>query len=149
MANKMTNINNQGFTMLEIMIALVFLSVGLLGIAGLHHATISGNQTANYVTRAVNLAEDKIEELKRLDFSDSALSDTDSVDTDVGNDIKANPALFTNPDHANDSPDSGLIRVWNVADSTPSSGLKTVTVIVGWELKRWHYIALTTIIRNG
>lgn len=145
----MVNKKNTGFTILEVMIALVFLAVGLLGIAGLHHASISGNKSANSITMAVNLAEDKLEELKRLDFSDMALSDTDGDKGDVGTDILANSSLFTNPDHANDSPVSALIRVWNVADSTPASGLKTVTVIVGWEEKRWHYITLTTLIRNG
>jgi type IV pilus assembly protein PilV len=149
MINKMTKRKNDtGFTILEVMAALTFLAIGLLGIAGLHHASIFGNQSANYMTRAVNLAEDKIEELKRLDFSDIALADTDSIDTDVGTDIKSNPSLFTVPDHTNDSPDPGLIRVWNVADSTPAIGLKTVTVIVGWQVKRWHYVTLTTFIRN-
>ncbi|MGA1863738.1 MAG: type IV pilus modification PilV family protein [bacterium] len=148
MVQIMINKNNTGFTILEVMAALVFLAVGLLGIAGLHHASIFGNQSANYMTRAVNLAEDKLEELKRLDFADPELADTDGIDTDVGTDIKANPILFTDPDHLNDSPDSGLIRVWNVADSTPAIGLKTVTVIVGWQVKRWHYVALSTYIRN-
>ena len=142
------NKNNTGFTILEVMAALVFLAIGLLGIAGLHHASIFGNQSANYMTRAVNLAEDKLEELKRLDFSDPELADTDGIDTDIGTDIKSNVTLFTNPDHTDDSPDPGLIRVWNVADSTPAIGLKTVTVIVGWQVKRWHYIALSTYIRN-
>jgi type IV pilus assembly protein PilV len=148
MVDKMINRNNTGFTILEVMAALTFLAIGLLGIAGLHHAAIFGNQSANYMTRAVNLAEDKIEELKRLDFADPALADTDGIDTDVETDIKSNPTLFTNPDHANDSPDPGLIRVWNVADSTPAIGLKTVTVIIGWQVKRWHYVTLTTFIRN-
>ena len=140
---------NGGFTILEVMIALVFLSVGLLGIAGLHFATISGNQSAHKITVAVNLAEDKIEELKGLDFADEDLEDTDTVKTDVGTNISANPTLFSDPDHGNDSPDPAFVRVWNVADSTPAVGLKTVTVIVGWEQSRWHYVALTTLIRNG
>lgn len=131
------------------MVAMVFLAVGLLGITGLHFATISGNQSASHITLAVNLAEDKIEGLKRVDFSDAALSDTDGIKTDVGTNIRGNPDLFTSPDHGDDSPVSGFVRVWNVADATPAIGLKTVTVIVGWEQKRWHYIALTTIIRNG
>ena len=139
---------HKGFTILEVMVAMVFLAVGLLGIAGLHLATISGNHSASHITLAVNLAEDKIEELKRLEFSDAALSDTDSIKTDVGTNIRGNPTLFTNPDHGDDSPVSGLVRVWNVADATPAIGLKTVTVIVGWEQKKWHYIALTTLIRN-
>ena len=143
------NNDHKGFTILEVMIALVFLAVGLLGIAGLHYATISGNQSAHKLTVAVNLIEDKIEELKGLDFSDTALSDTDSVKTDVGTEITSNPTLFTSPDHGPETPVPGFERVWNVADSTPAAGLKTVTVIVGWEQKRWHYVALSTIIRNG
>ena len=139
---------NRGFTILEVMVALVFLAVGLLGIAGLHLATISGNHSASHITMAVNLAEDKIEELKRLEFADPALSDTDSVKTDVGTNIRGNTTLFTNPDHGDDSPVSGMVRVWNVADATPAIGLKTVTVIVGWEQQSWHYVALTTIIRK-
>ncbi len=95
MVKKMTNRNDKGFTILEVMAALTFLAIGLLGIAGLHHAAIFGNQSASYMTRAVNLAEDKIEELKRLDFSNPALADTDGIDTDVGTDIKSNPSLFT------------------------------------------------------
>ena len=143
------HIKNRGFTIVEVMVALVFLTVGLLGIAGLHLATISGNHSASHITLAVNLAEDKIEELKTLGFADSALSDTDSIKTDVGTNIRGNPTLFTSPDHGDDSPVQGLVRVWNVADATPAIGLKTVTVIVGWQQQSWHYIALTTIIRNG
>ncbi|MGA1790805.1 MAG: type IV pilus modification PilV family protein [bacterium] len=143
------HLKNKGFTILEVMVALVFLAVGLLGIAGLHFATISGNHSASHITMAVNLAEDKIEELKRLGFADTALADTDSIKTDVGTNVRGNPLLFTSPDHGDDSPASGFVRVWNVADATPAIGLKTITVIVGWEQQKWHYIALTTIIRNG
>ncbi|MGA1796334.1 MAG: type IV pilus modification PilV family protein [bacterium] len=144
----MTMTRHAGFTIIEVMVAMVFLAVGLLGIAGLHYATIAGNKAANYATLAVNLAEDKLEELKRLTYKDGDLADTDNNKNDISTEIKQNPSLFTNPDHANDSPDSRLIRVWNVANDTPAARLKTVTVIVGWEDTRWHYIALTTIIRN-
>lgn len=127
---------------------MAILTIGILGICGLHLAALSGNKTANRITFAVTLAEEKIEELKRLGYANSELSDTDGVKTDVEIDIKQNPTLFTDPDHGNDSPVTGLIRVWNVANDTPSSGLKTVTVIVGWEEKRWHYFPITTIIRS-
>jgi len=137
-----------GFTIIEVMVAMVFLAVGLIGIAGLHYATIAGNRSANHATLAVTLAEDKIEELKRLAYGHADLADTDNNKNDIDADIKQNPSLFTNPDHDNDSPDPRMIRVWNVANDTPAPRLKTVTVIVGWEDNRWHYIALTTLIRN-
>jgi len=138
----------EGFTIIEVMIAMVFLAVGLLGIAGLHYASIAGNRSASYVTLAVNLAEAKIEELRRLAYTHADLTDTDNNKNDISTDIKSNPSLFTNPDHGNDSPDPRVIRVWNVANDTPAAKLKTVTVIVGWQDTRWHYVSLTTLIRN-
>ncbi|MBN2374366.1 prepilin-type N-terminal cleavage/methylation domain-containing protein [bacterium] len=137
-----------GFTFIELLTSMVILVIGILGICGLHYAALSGNKTANQITLAVTLAEQKIEELKRLGYANSELSDTDGVKTDVDINIKQNPALFTDPDHGNDSPVPGMTRVWNIADDTPSPGLKTLTVIVGWEEKRWHYMPTTTIIRS-
>jgi len=61
---------HKGFTILEVMVAMVFLAVGLLGIAGLHFATISGNHSASHITMAVNLAEDKIEEFAKSEHFD-------------------------------------------------------------------------------
>lgn len=46
----------QGFSLLEVMIAVVVLSVGLLGLAALQGYTIRNNQSANYRTHATNLA---------------------------------------------------------------------------------------------
>ena len=137
---------DRGFTLVEVLISLAFLVIGILGIAGLQKATMDGNKLANRITLAVTMAEDKIEELKRLGFSDTQLTDTEGVTSDIDTHIDQEPTLFTNPDHSNDSPLSEVQRVWNVADNVPASGLKTVTVIVGWQDNRWHYITLSTII---
>ena len=45
-----------GFTLLEVMIAVLVLSLGLLGLAGLQAYSMRNNQSANYRTQATNLA---------------------------------------------------------------------------------------------
>jgi type IV pilus assembly protein PilV len=48
----------RGFTLVEAMVALVVLSIGLLGIAALYIETLRANRTALYRTVAINLATD-------------------------------------------------------------------------------------------
>lgn len=47
---------SRGFTLLEVMIAVLVLSLGLLGLAGLQVYSMRNNQSANYRTQATNLA---------------------------------------------------------------------------------------------
>ena len=48
----------RGFTLIEAMVALIVLSVGLLGIAALYGQTLRASRTSLYRTEAVNLAAD-------------------------------------------------------------------------------------------
>jgi prepilin-type N-terminal cleavage/methylation domain-containing protein len=50
--------DESGFTMVEVMVALVVLAVGLLGIAALLLKSLQSGRTATYRTQAVNLAAD-------------------------------------------------------------------------------------------
>lgn len=47
---------SRGFTLLEVMIAVLVLSIGLLGLAALQTYAMGNNQAANYRTQATNLA---------------------------------------------------------------------------------------------
>jgi len=49
---------NHGFTLVEAMVALIVLSVGLLGIAALYVETLRANRTSLFRTQAVNMATD-------------------------------------------------------------------------------------------
>jgi type IV pilus assembly protein PilV len=49
---------NRGFTMVEVLVALVVLAVGMLGIAGLYVITLRSGGSAIYRMQAVNLATD-------------------------------------------------------------------------------------------
>ena len=53
-----------GFTLLEIMVAIVVLSLGLLGLAGLQAASLRNNQTAYYRSIATQQAYDIADRLR-------------------------------------------------------------------------------------
>jgi type IV pilus assembly protein PilV len=53
-----------GFTIVEVLVALVVLSVGMLGIAGLYVVTLQSGGTAIYRTQAVNLAADMADRIR-------------------------------------------------------------------------------------
>ena len=148
--------NEKGFTLLEILIAITILSVGLLALAEMTVYVIRSNAAGNKITRATVLAQDKLEYLRNLSYTNAQLDDTDSNTADVSTDIHSNTTLFTSPDHSDGYPNDATgqtitislspQRVWNVAADTPASGMKTVTVIVGWKDSINHFVALSTII---
>lgn len=54
----------RGFTLVESLVALVVLSIGLLGIAALYLDSLRASRTALYRTQAVNLASDIAERIR-------------------------------------------------------------------------------------
>lgn len=107
--------NQKGFTLLELLIALVILAVGLLGLAGLHIAAIKGNVNGFKLSTASAIAQERIEELKALDPSSAALS--------AGN-------------HANDGSVTvqGVTynRNYTIQDNTPVTGTSTILFTISW-----------------
>lgn len=155
-----------GFTLLEILVAVVFVSIGFLGLASTVISVIKGNNISGDMTTAVVMAQEKLEELRNKNFNmgadfaigggddtiDAELTD-DGVAGDVGTDVQGYSSLFTGPDHSDAGFTGSLTntpqRVWNIADNTPAAGMKTVTVIVGWKDVNEHFVALTTAIEGS
>jgi len=54
----------RGFSLLEAMVALVVLSVGMIGIAALHGHSLSAARTAHLRTQAVNLVSDMADRIR-------------------------------------------------------------------------------------
>ncbi|CAN5285522.1 type IV pilus modification protein PilV [soil metagenome] len=54
----------RGFTLIEALVALVVLSIGMLGIAALYVESLSAGRTAIYRTQAVNLAADMADRIR-------------------------------------------------------------------------------------
>jgi type IV pilus assembly protein PilV len=53
-----------GFTMIEVLVALVVLSIGLLGVAALQMVGLRGNLSASFRTQASYLADDIIDRMR-------------------------------------------------------------------------------------
>jgi type IV pilus assembly protein PilV len=58
------SVTSRGFTLVEVMVALVVLSIGLLGIAGLYAVTLRSSGGAIYRMQAVNLASDMADRVR-------------------------------------------------------------------------------------
>ena len=71
-----------GFTILEVMIAISILAIGLLAVFSGQTMAIQRNNTANRLTEAMTLAQDKAEELLALPYDD--VDATGSPVTDPG-----------------------------------------------------------------
>ena len=63
----------RGYTFLELLIGVLVLSVGLLAIGRLQIASVRGNAFSHHMTQATYIAQDRLEFLKNLPFSDSRL----------------------------------------------------------------------------
>lgn len=135
--------DEKGFTLIEILIAIVILGIAFMGLANLQISCINGNSHSCCLTKAVILAQDKMEELKNLNRNHPDLADTypgnnhdlrqsiDSQDCDHREDSIHLKGESSETVH--DLNDGSYTRIWNVADNTPFPGRKTVVVIVTWE----------------
>jgi type IV pilus assembly protein PilV len=111
----------QGFTMIEILVAISLLLVGLLAVGQMQVMTMVTNSTANQRTTAITLAQDQMEILRTRPYA--------NVET---------PPL---------SNTSGIYtRSWIVETNTPAINMKRVTITVSWQGKQ---VQLQSIIAAG
>jgi type IV pilus assembly protein PilV len=101
--------DSSGFTLIEVMIAILVIVVGLLGVAGVATMVINGNTLAKEMTVATTLAQDKIEELKNTSYPNLGSS--------------------------SDTQDSIYTRTWTVTADSPAGGMKTIQVAVQFSWK--------------
>jgi len=117
--------NEGGFTLVEVMIAILLLLVGLLGVAGVAATIIQANAFSRQVTTATTLAEERMEALKNTPYASLA----GGADT---------PAQFP-----------GFSRTWQVIPDSPITDTSTVLVIVSFTWKgQTRNVQLQTIFRR-
>ena len=114
---------SKGFTLLEVLVALIILSFALLALAGLMVTTTKNNAVGNYVTEAATFAQDKLEELRALKWE---------------NLIDGN-----NTDQRGGSTGINYTRNWNVKTN---GSLKTITINVDWNDRTAHSINLVSVL---
>ncbi len=68
----------QGFSLIEVLIALVVFSVGILAVASMQITSTGGNAKARYISEATSWGVDKMEDLLNRSYDDAELNDTNS-----------------------------------------------------------------------
>jgi prepilin-type N-terminal cleavage/methylation domain-containing protein len=134
------SMNEKGFSLIELMIAVVVLGVALLALAQMQISALHTNFSARDMTVATTLAQDKIEELQGIVFDDPDLADTNPANNAAMTDPRItsfHPADHEDPNNpiSETGGTAGVrryTRLWNIADNTPLQGVKTVVAYVCW-----------------
>ena len=107
--------NEDGYTLIEVLIALTIFAVGLLAVAGMQTSAIRMNSTAVKLMYLSTLGMDKIEELSALPYGHPLLDSAGNPHLEVLNDYTIS---------------------WTVIDNHPVTNTKKITVTVTGQGKR-------------
>jgi len=116
---KESRINDRGYTLIEILIAVSIFSIGILVVAGMQIAAMSANSQASRSTALIVNAQDKLEKLIALPYDDPWL---EAAGNPPGTDTGGNTHQETTSE--------GYTISWDVIDDNPVSNVKRITVTV-------------------
>ena len=122
-----TIFKNQGFTIIELMVAMAVMAFGILGFMFMQGRATQGRTFSREMTRATIVAQSQVESLLSLDFNNGLLAagshptaGEDTTDGNVDNLLSKNLGGFI------------YQTSWIVASS---STLKSITVTTQWQIK--------------
>jgi type IV pilus assembly protein PilV len=109
-----------GFTLIEVFVAISLLAIALLGLCGASVMAMKGNSLSQMSTKATVMAKDKIEGLKNVNY--------------------------TQVTSGSDTPEANYTRQWTVTNDSPVTDTKTIAVTVSWIWQGLgHNVTLSTI----
>ena len=117
--------NNDGFTLLEVIVAIVVLTVALLGLAQMIMVSVEQYAFARWDTKATQVAQSKLENLKSL-FSgevETGVDDADLVTGDHGPEM----VTLAAPSSTWGEPSDFWVR-WQISDLTGGQKLIAINV---------------------
>ncbi|MEM4245089.1 MAG: prepilin-type N-terminal cleavage/methylation domain-containing protein [Candidatus Nanoarchaeia archaeon] len=115
--------NKKGFSLIEVMIAMLILAIALLALAGLMAKATFNNAFGGHMTEAVTFAQDKLEEFRSVSW--------DNIPEGV------------NTDQVNGSTGISYSRRWNVV---MNGDMKTITITINWNDRISHTISFISVI---
>lgn len=117
--------DRRGFTLIEIVVAIVMLAFGVLASASLTAALMASNRGVTNRTRAVETLRLKVEDLQSVEYPQIA----------SGNDTATIGGVTFN-------------RAWAVTPNSPAANLKAVTLTVTWTDRQGSHTITSQTIRG-
>lgn len=102
--------NRRGFTLIEVLVGLVLLTVGALGLAAMSATVSHANRDATNRTRADQLLHERIEELQTEEYGDIVSGEDEVAVADVGFQL-----------------------AWEVEEDTPVDDVKRIVMEATWQ----------------
>jgi type IV pilus assembly protein PilV len=134
---------NSGFTLIEVLIAMLVLAVGLLGLAGLQASSLKNNQSAYNRSQATQLAYDMADRIRAnpVDANNLATSayvatTTPAVQTSCGSSPGCIPALMAQNDRFNWLANIGNTLPSGTGSITVVAATRTFTITINWDDNR-------------
>lgn len=121
----------QGFTFNEILVAMVITGIGVLGYAATTISVIRGNYASSNYTVAVNLAQDKMEQLRGR--------------AGISNENRC-PVAGENGLNVTGGAGGIYNRCWRISDSPLGMNLKQIEVTVAWRDTEPRSVTLATLV---
>lgn len=103
-----------GFTLLELLVTVLILTIGLLGTAGLTAGIIRGNSFSKNITSATAVAQTQLEAIQRAGYAAAVINDV------------------SGPFKSSDSASMSGMTFTRVTAISTASNMKTITVTVSW-----------------
>jgi hypothetical protein len=130
-ASQFTVTGQLGYTFNEILVAMAITGIGVLGYAATTASVLRGNYASANYTIAVNLAQDKIEQL--------------SARTVLANENRC-PGGGENGLSPMGVSGGIFDRCWRITDSPYGGNLKQLEVVVTWRDAESRSVSLTTLV---
>lgn len=109
----------KGISLVEVLVALIVLGVGVMGVAKLQGISLMNSAESRMQSKAVNLAQEKIEELRHY----ATVADYDAY-------ASGNDAPLTTAEKKGDN--ATFARTWSVTDCPNAIDCKQISVSVAW-----------------
>ncbi len=104
-------LNDQGFTIIEVLMALAIFAIGILAVAKMQLTSVNGNTSARKYTEASTWGVSEIENIMSTAYDDAALDDG-TTGTVV----------------------QGIYTVnWTVTEAVPIPNVKQINIVVTWD----------------
>ena len=126
----------EGWTLIEVLVAIVVLCVGLLAVGTMQISAIRGNFMGGNTSIALTLASEKMEDLLNRNYTDAALA---------------------SGGHTEQVSDSGVVaaggfyrRAWTITDTVTGASnwptMKEIIITVSWENNK-HRVTISSMRR--